>query len=85
MTRLTPSLLIAANDYQLVGEVLDDERQQRAIRKVALRSAIGRTDKEPRPSQARPIWLDLTRPVRIIRCRACPVAPDGAPVRSLAA
>jgi len=40
-------VLIPAKDYELECEVLEDERQQRAIRKVALRNAIGRMDDEP--------------------------------------
>ena len=33
-------------EYEVVRE-LEDERQQRAIRKVAKRNAIGRMDEEP--------------------------------------
>jgi len=40
-------VLIPARDYEVVREVLEDERQQRAIRKVALRNAIGRMVEEP--------------------------------------
>jgi hypothetical protein len=35
-------VLIPAGDYEAVREVLDDQRQQRAIHRVALRNAIGR-------------------------------------------
>jgi len=40
-------VLIPAGDYEAVREVLDEERQQRVIRRVALRNAIGRMDEEP--------------------------------------
>jgi hypothetical protein len=40
-------VLIPAGDYEAVREVLEDDRQQRAIRRVALKNAIGRMDAEP--------------------------------------
>ena len=40
-------VLIPARDYESVRQILEDERQQRAIRKVARRNAIGRMDEEP--------------------------------------
>jgi hypothetical protein len=40
-------VLIPARDYEVVCEVLEDERQQRAKRKAALRNAIGRMDEQP--------------------------------------
>jgi hypothetical protein len=40
-------VLIPARDYEAVRDVLDDERRQRAIRRVAKRNAIGRLDEEP--------------------------------------
>jgi hypothetical protein len=43
----TAYVLIPESDYEAVWEILEDERQQRAIRKVALRNAIGRMDEEP--------------------------------------
>jgi hypothetical protein len=43
----TAYVLIPAGDYEAVREPLDDERQQWAIRRVALRNAIGRMDEEP--------------------------------------
>ncbi len=44
---LAAYVLIPARDYEIVRELLDDERRQRAIRQVALRNAIGRMDEEP--------------------------------------
>ena len=43
----TAYVLIPAKEYEAVREILEDERQQRAIRKIALRNAIGRMDEEP--------------------------------------
>lgn len=43
----TSYVLIPAGDYEAVREVLEDERQQRAIRRVGLRNAVGRMDDEP--------------------------------------
>jgi hypothetical protein len=40
-------VLIPAREYEAVREILEDERQQRAIRKVAKRNAVGRMDEEP--------------------------------------
>jgi hypothetical protein len=39
-------VLIPARDYEAVREILDDERRQQAIRKVAMRNAVGRMDEE---------------------------------------
>jgi hypothetical protein len=35
-------LLIPAEDYEAIREALDDDRRQRAIRRVGLRNAAGR-------------------------------------------
>jgi hypothetical protein len=35
-------VLVPANEYEAVREVLEDERRQAAIRSVALRNAVGR-------------------------------------------
>ncbi len=40
-------VLIPAREYETVREILEDERHQRAIRKVARRNAIGRMNEEP--------------------------------------
>jgi hypothetical protein len=40
-------VFIPESDYEAVWEILEDERQQRVIGKVALRNAIGRMDEEP--------------------------------------
>ena len=40
-------VLIPAREYEVVREILEDERQQRTIRKVAVRNAIGRMEGEP--------------------------------------
>ena len=40
-------VLIPATDYEAVREALDEERQQQAIRRVALKNATGRMDEEP--------------------------------------
>jgi hypothetical protein len=40
-------MLIPVPEYEAVREILEDERQQRAIRKVARRNAAGRLDAEP--------------------------------------
>ena len=40
-------VLIPAREHETVREILEDERQQRAVRKVARRNAIGRMDEEP--------------------------------------
>lgn len=40
-------ILIPAGEYEALREILEDEQQQRAIRRVALRNAIGRMDEEP--------------------------------------
>jgi hypothetical protein len=39
-------VLVPAREYEAVREILEDERQQRAIRRVARRNAIGRMDEE---------------------------------------
>ena len=40
-------VLIPASDYETFRELLEDERQQRAIRAVALRNAARRMDESP--------------------------------------
>ena len=40
-------VLVSETEYEAVREVLDDERQQRKIRTVALRNAIGRMGEMP--------------------------------------
>lgn len=40
-------VLVSETEYEAVREVLDDERQQRKIRAVALRNAIGRMGEMP--------------------------------------
>ncbi len=40
-------VLIPEADYEAVHEVLEEDRQQRAIRAVGLRNAIGRMGEEP--------------------------------------
>jgi hypothetical protein len=43
----TAYVLVTEADYETVREVLDDERQQRAIRATALRNAAGRLQESP--------------------------------------
>jgi hypothetical protein len=40
-------VLIPAEDYETVREALGEERQQKAIRKIALRNAAGRMQEAP--------------------------------------
>jgi hypothetical protein len=40
-------VLIPASDYETFRELLEDERQQRAIRAVAFRNAARRMDESP--------------------------------------
>lgn len=40
-------VLVSEADYETVRDVLQDEQQQRAMRAVALRNAIGRMDEMP--------------------------------------
>jgi PHD/YefM family antitoxin component YafN of YafNO toxin-antitoxin module len=40
-------VLVPVNDYEAFQDFLDDERQQQAIRRVAMRNAIGRMEEEP--------------------------------------
>jgi hypothetical protein len=40
-------VLIPASDYETFRELLEDERQQRAVRAVALRNAARRVDESP--------------------------------------
>jgi hypothetical protein len=40
-------VLIPVPEYEAVREILEDERQQRAIRAIAKRNAVGRTDADP--------------------------------------
>lgn len=39
----TAYVLIPADDYEAVREILGEERRQKALRQTALRNAIGRT------------------------------------------
>ena len=39
--------LVAVPQYEAVRELLEEERQQRAIRAVGLRNAAGRIEEEP--------------------------------------
>jgi hypothetical protein len=40
-------VLIPEEDYQAIHDALEDDRQQRAIRSVGLRNAIGRMGEQP--------------------------------------
>jgi hypothetical protein len=40
-------ILIPADDYETVREIIEDERRQKAIRRVALRNAVGRLQEAP--------------------------------------
>jgi PHD/YefM family antitoxin component YafN of YafNO toxin-antitoxin module len=40
-------VLVAAEEYESIREIIEDERRQRAIRAVALRNAAGRMDDAP--------------------------------------
>lgn len=40
-------ILIPVDDYETVSEILQDEQQQKAIRKMALRNAAGWTQEAP--------------------------------------
>jgi PHD/YefM family antitoxin component YafN of YafNO toxin-antitoxin module len=40
-------VLIPVGEYEAVREALEEERQERAIRKVGLRNAAGRMGEEP--------------------------------------
>ncbi len=40
-------VLIPAGDYEAVREVLDDERRQQTLRRIALKNAMGRMSEEP--------------------------------------
>jgi hypothetical protein len=39
--------LVAASDYEVVREWLEEESRQRALRAVGLRNAVGRMEQEP--------------------------------------
>jgi hypothetical protein len=39
-------VLVPADDYESVNDILRDEREQRAVRAVGLRNAAGRMDDE---------------------------------------
>jgi hypothetical protein len=43
----TVYVLVPEVDYETIRELLEEERQQQAIHKVALRNAAGRMDKAP--------------------------------------
>lgn len=40
-------VLVPASEYEAIRELMEDERQQRAIRAVGLRNAAGRMDEAP--------------------------------------
>jgi len=40
-------VLVSEAEYKTVRDVLDDERDQRAIRRIALRNAAGRMQESP--------------------------------------
>jgi hypothetical protein len=40
----TPYVLLRELEYEAVREIIEDERQQRGLRAVALRNAAGRAD-----------------------------------------
>lgn len=40
-------VLVPAREYETVREIIEDERQQKAIRAVALQNAAGRIDEVP--------------------------------------
>ena len=40
-------VLVTEAEYETVREVLDDERDQRTIRRIALRNAAGRMEESP--------------------------------------
>ncbi|HEY7154133.1 MAG TPA: hypothetical protein VH575_09280 [Gemmataceae bacterium] len=39
--------LVAASEYEVVRELLEEERRQRAIHAVGLRNAVGRIEEAP--------------------------------------
>jgi len=41
-------VLIPAAEYESVREIIEDERQQKAIRSVAFKNAVGRMNEEPK-------------------------------------
>ena len=43
----TAYVLIPAEEFNGVREALEDEKLQRAVRRVALRTAVGRANEEP--------------------------------------
>jgi hypothetical protein len=43
----TEYVLIPATEYETVREILEDEREQAAIREIALENAVGRLDEDP--------------------------------------
>jgi PHD/YefM family antitoxin component YafN of YafNO toxin-antitoxin module len=43
----TSYVLVSEAEYEAIRDVLEDERRQRAIRRVALRNAIGRMSDTP--------------------------------------
>lgn len=40
-------VLVPAAEYESVRDIIEDERQQKAIRAVALKNAVGRMNEEP--------------------------------------
>ena len=40
-------VLIPITEYESVRDIIEDERQQKAIRAVALKNAVGRMNEEP--------------------------------------
>jgi hypothetical protein len=43
----TTYVLVPEGDYEVIQELLEDERRQQAIHTVALRNAVGRIDDTP--------------------------------------
>ena len=43
----TAHVLVPETEYEMMREILDDERRERAIHAVALRNAAGRLDEIP--------------------------------------
>jgi hypothetical protein len=40
-------VLLPAEDFESIREILDDEKRQRAVHAVALRNAVGRMNEDP--------------------------------------
>jgi hypothetical protein len=49
-------LLIPADQYENIREVLEDRRVQQAVRSTAVRNAVSRSDEDPWSDPAKSTW-----------------------------